>query len=245
MANLCESHDMTTNTIDIRRSNERGIADHGWLKSHHSFSFGQYYDPDHMGFRSLRVINDDKIAPGGGFPMHPHRDMEIFSYIASGAISHEDTMGNKRTLKPGEIQLMSTGKGIKHSEYNPSREEELHLVQIWLTPNELGLTPSYTEWQPSEAQVSEKKVLVISPDGRDSSATIHQDAYVYRVNLSAGEEISHQLAEGRGMWIQVIKGTVQLEDTELQTGDALSTESAELYTLKAQEDVEFLLFDLL
>merc|ERR1712157_369869 len=129
--------------MGIRRSEERGKANHGWLKTYHTFSFANYYDPDHMGFRSLRVINDDKIAPGGGFPMHPHRDMEIFSYIVGGTIGHQDTMGNSKTLRPGEVQLMSTGSGIEHSEFNPSKEEELHLLQIWLTPNQKGLNPSY------------------------------------------------------------------------------------------------------
>jgi quercetin 2,3-dioxygenase len=236
---------MKTETINIRGSKERGFANHGWLKSHHSFSFGEYYDPEHMGFRSLRVINDDRIAPKGGFPMHPHRDMEIFSYVVSGSIHHEDSMGNQRTLKRGEIQLMSAGKGIRHSEYNPSHEEELHLLQIWLIPNTLGLTPSYTEWQRADDQAEFEKVLVISPDGRDSSAIIHQDAFIYLVKLSAEKEISHKLENGRGMWIQVIKGSVSVAGAELHAGDALSTESPDLYTLKAQAGTELILFDLI
>ena len=230
--------------ITIRKSEERGRADHGWLKTYHSFSFANYYDPVHMGFRSLRVINDDKIAPKGGFPMHPHSDMEIFSYIVSGAISHADTMGNSRTLKPGEVQLMSTGSGIRHSEFNPSETEELHLLQIWLTPNKRGLTPSYTEWKPNTEQENAAKTLIISQDGKDASAVINQDAAIYRVKLKPEEQATHALSEGRGMWVQVIKGSVTLNDILLETGDAASTETENTYTLSANTETELLLFDL-
>lgn len=197
-----------------------------------------------MGFRSLRVINDDKIVPKGGFPMHPHRDMEIFSYIVNGQISHSDTMGNSRTLGKGEVQLMSTGAGIEHSEYNPSATEPLHLLQIWITPNQRGLSPSYTEWQSNSEQKNASKVLLISPNGRDGSATIHQDADVYRVKLHQGQQATHTLKEGRGLWIQIVQGEVSVDGELLQTGDALSTESSGIYELKTNSEVELLLFDL-
>ena len=166
----------TKQNITVRRSEERGHANHGWLDSYHSFSFARYYDPAHMGFRSLRVINQDVVAPGGGFPTHPHDNMEIFSYVLRGALSHEDSMGNRKTLHPGEIQLMSAGSGITHSEFNHSASEPVELLQIWLTPAKRNLTPTYTEWRPSEEQANASKTLLISPDGREHSATIHQDA---------------------------------------------------------------------
>ena len=179
----------TTTGLNIRRAGERGHADHGWLNSHHTFSFADYYDPAHMGFRSLRVINDDRVAPGQGFGTHPHRDMEIFSYVLEGTLEHRDSMGNGRQLKPGRIQLMSAGRGITHSEFNPSRDQPLHFLQIWIQPRERGLTPSYTEWHPKPEHADAAKVLVISPDGRDGSATIHQDADIYRIQLKPGQTV--------------------------------------------------------
>ena len=237
---------MKTNAsrFTIRRSAERGHANHGWLDSYHTFSFADYYDPAHMGFRSLRVINQDKVAPGAGFPTHPHREMEIFSYVVSGAIAHKDSMGNGRELLPGQIQLMSAGSGVTHSEFNPSKTEPLHLLQIWILPNTRGLTPSYTEWHPSAESEAENKVLVISPDGREDSATIHQDADVYRVRLKAGETVSHDLAPGRGMWLQLIKGELAADETTLRPGDAASTEKPGLIHFTATGDSEALLFDL-
>jgi len=237
---------MKTNTskFTIRRSAERGHANHGWLDTYHSFSFADYYDPAHMGFRSLRVINQDRVAPGAGFPTHPHRDMEIFSYVVSGAIAHKDSMGNGRELKPGQIQLMSAGSGVTHSEFNPSKTDPLHLLQIWILPEFTGLKPSYTEWHPKPGSDDESKVLVISPDGREESATIHQDALVYMVRLKAGETVSHDLTEGRGLWLQVIKGSLTAGGSRLEAGDALSTETAGSSNFTASEDSEALLFDL-
>lgn len=230
--------------LKIRRSNERGHAQHGWLDSYHTFSFADYYDPAHMGFRSLRVINQDVIAAGAGFPTHPHSDMEIFSYILRGGLQHKDSMGNGRVLLPGQIQLMSAGKGVTHSEFNPSKTEDASLLQIWLRPNERGLTPSYTEWHPDPAKEDEPKVLVISPDGRDGSATIHQDADIYRVRLAAGASVSHEVRVGRGAWFQLIAGTITLNGQTLHPGDAVSTEDGGEWTLTAGEKAEGLLFDL-
>lgn len=234
----------TTSTLTIRRANERGHADHGWLKSNHTFSFADYYDPAHMGFRTLRVINDDQVAPGGGFGTHPHRDMEIFSYVLKGELEHKDSLGNGRVLKPGQIQLMSAGSGVAHSEFNPNRVETAHFLQIWIQPRQRGLEPSYTEWHPKPEHADASKVLVISPDGREDSATIHQDADVYRLRLKAGESVSHELTAGRGAWLQVATGSLTLNGEKLQTGDAASTETPGTLTVTASEPVEALLFDL-
>ena len=232
-----------TSPLTVRRSEERGGANHGWLNTKHSFSFADYYDPAHMGFRSLRVINEDFIAAKGGFPTHPHRDMEIFSYVVEGALAHKDSMGNGRTLKPGQIQLMSAGSGVFHSEFNPG-DTTTHMLQIWIQPRERGLTPSYTEWHPDPAKDGDAKVLVISPDGRDGSATIQQEADVYRIRLQAGDQTAHTLREGRGLWFQLIQGSVTIGDVTLEAGDAVSTERAGDWTVKATQDAEALLFDL-
>lgn len=159
--------------INLRQANERGHADHGWLKSHHTFSFANFYDPQQMGFRSLRVLNEERVSPGGGFRPHPHQNMEIFSYVLEGALKHQDSLGNGRSLEPGQIQLMSAGRGVTHSEFNPSSTEGLHFLQIWIQPRENGLEPSYTEWHPQAHHDEDPKVLVISPDGREGSAIIH------------------------------------------------------------------------
>jgi len=234
----------TETTLNIRRANERGHADHGWLNSRHTFSFADYYDPAHMGFRSLRVINDDRVAPGQGFGTHPHRDMEIFSYVLEGALQHKDSMGNGGVLKPGQIQLMSAGRGVTHSEFNRSRTEPLHFLQIWIQPRERGLTPSYTEWRPKPEQANSAKVLVISPDGRDGSATIHQDAEVHRIRLQPGQSATHELKPGRGAWLQVAEGALALNGVALETGDGASTEESGTLTLVATKPTEALLFDL-
>lgn len=230
--------------LNLRRSQERGHANHGWLDSYHTFSFADYYDPEHMGFRSLRVINQDVIAGGAGFPTHPHRDMEIFSYVLYGALAHKDSMGNGRVLEPGQIQLMSAGRGVTHSEFNPSKTDPASLLQIWIRPREHGLKPSYTEWHPKPEHDSTAKVLVMSPDGREDSATIHQDADVYRVKLRSGESVAHELQAGRGAWFQLINGTVTVNGQAIQPGDAVSTEDAGTLTFTASADAEALLFDL-
>ncbi|MFN0079491.1 MAG: pirin family protein [Prosthecobacter sp.] len=230
--------------LKLRQSNERGHADHGWLDSYHTFSFADYHDPAHMGFRSLRVINQDVIAGGAGFPTHPHRDMEIFSYILYGALAHKDSMGTARTLLPGQIQLMSAGSGVTHSEFNPSKTEPGSLLQIWIRPRQSGLKPSYTEWHPQPEHETAAKVLVISADGREGSATIHQDADIYRVRLATGKSTTHEVRVGRGAWLQLIKGSVTVNSTTLNPGDAASTDDTGTLTITAIEDAEALLFDL-
>lgn len=229
--------------VIVRKSGDRGHADFGWLDSRHSFSFGDYHDPAHMGFRTLRVINQDRVAPEGGFPTHPHRDMEIFSYVLEGALEHKDSMGNGRALKPGQIQLMSAGRGVTHSEFNPSHKEPAHFLQIWILPRERGLTPGYTEWHPRPEHDALPKVLVISPDGREGSATIHQDADIYRIRLSPAGSVNHELVQGRGLWLQVIKGAVRLDGVTLVEGDGASTELGGERVVQAIEPAEALLFD--
>jgi quercetin 2,3-dioxygenase len=234
----------TVNEITVRRASERGHADHGWLKSHHTFSFADYYDPAQMGFRALRVINDDRVAPGMGFGTHPHRDMEIFSYVLEGELAHKDSMGNGRVLQPGQIQLMSAGQGITHSEFNPSRSGPLHFLQIWIQPRERGLTPGYTEWHPKPEDSDAPKVLVISPDGRDGSATIRQDADIYRIRLKPGQTVTHELGAGRGAWLQIADGALAINGIELATGDGASTEQPGTLTLTATRQTEAIFFDL-
>lgn len=231
--------------MKIRKANERGHADHGWLNSHHTFSFADYHDPAHMGFRTLRVINDDRVAAGQGFGTHPHRDMEIFSYVLEGALEHRDSLGNGRILKPGQIQLMSAGRGVSHSEFNPLPDQTSHFLQIWLFPRQRGLEPSYTEWHPRPEHDEAPKVLVISADGRDGSATIHQDADIYRLRLQPGQTVTHELRPGRGAWLQIAAGKVTFNGVALQTGDGASTETPGTLTLTASQPTEALLFDLL
>lgn len=230
--------------ITVRRARERGHADHGWLDTYHTFSFADYYDPAHTGFRTLRVINDDRVEPGRGFSTHPHRDMEIFSYVLEGTIEHKDSMGNGRQLKPGQVQLMSAGRGITHSEFNPSSAEPLRLLQIWIQPRERGLTPSYTEWHPKPEHADASKVLIISTDGREGSAIIHQDADIYRIRLKAGQSVTHELRPGRGVWLQVAAGGVSFQGVSLMAGDGASTGTPGLLTFSSTETCEAILFDL-
>ncbi len=230
--------------ITLRKSEQRGHAQHGWLDSRFSFSFAEYHDPAHMGFRSLRVINDDRVAPGMGFGTHPHRDMEIFSYVLQGALEHKDSMGNGRVLLPGQFQLMSAGSGVTHSEYNPSRTDPVHLLQIWIQPETRGLIPSYTEWHPKPEDAGAGKVLVISADGRQGSAVIHQDADVYLLNLKPGQRVSHVLAEGRGAWVHVADGALVLNGLAMESGDGASSEQVGPLELIASESTQALIFDL-
>ncbi len=236
--------DPSAMNLTLRRSAERGHADHGWLDSRHTFSFADYHDPAHMGLRMLRVINQDTVAPAAGFPTHPHRDMEIFSYVLGGALQHQDSMGNGRTLRPGEIQLMSAGTGVTHSEFNPSRTDPLHFLQIWIVPDRRGLTPSYTEWKPTDEQRRAQDVVVISPDGRDGSAVIHQDTIVRRLSLPAGAATSHTNGKGRATWVQLISGSLQIGDRVLAAGDGVSTEDQGSMAITAKTAAEALLFDL-
>lgn len=230
--------------LTVRRSAERSHANHDWLQTWHSFSFADYHDPKHMGFRSLRVINQDIIAPGGGFPPHGHRDMEIFSYVLEGTLEHRDSLGNQAQVKPGQIQVMSAGAGVKHSEFNPSKSERLQILQVWILPDRANLKPRYAEWTPTPEQLAAPKVLIISEDGRGGSAQISQDAAVYRVKSAVAGSVGHDLAAGRGLWFQLIAGSVTIGGLTLEPGDAVSSEEAGWYEFVAPGPMEALLFDL-
>jgi quercetin 2,3-dioxygenase len=208
---------MTAMMMNIRRANERGHADHGWLDSHHTFSFANYYDPAHMGFRGLRVINDDRVEAGRGFGAHPHEDMEIISYVLDGALAHKDSTGTKAVIRPGDVQRMSAGTGVVHSEFNASNADEVHFLQIWIMPGKRGVTPGYEQKAFTDKQG--KLVLVASPDGRDGSLSINADARVFAGELAAGERASLTIAGGRGVWIHVARGKVRLWRTARQRGD--------------------------
>lgn len=229
--------------LNIRASNERGHADHGWLNSFHTFSFASYHDPEHMGFRSLRVINEDWVAPGQGFGMHPHQNMEIITYVVKGAIAHKDSLGNEEILRPGEIQRMTAGSGIVHSEMNPSDTEQLHLLQIWILPNRRNLIPSY-EQKVIPAGLPGQLVLIGSPDGRDGSVSINQDVRLFQGLLSAGGNIIHPLEMGRATWLQLVKGAVSVNGNKLTAGDAIAAEDESSVDITAHEESEFLIFDL-
>lgn len=230
--------------LNIRRSQDRGFADHGWLVARHTFSFADYRDPKHRGFRSLRVINQDLVAPGSGFPTHGHREMEIFTYVLAGAIEHRDSLGNQARLHPGQVQVMSAGTGVQHSEYNPSATERLHLLQVWIQPDRTGLPPRYAEWTPPPERLALPKVLIISRDGRDGSAQISQDVEVYRVKTAGPGTIPHELRPGRGLWFQLIGGEVEVGAVKLAAGDAVSSEQAGSFAFTSNGPVEALLFDL-
>ena len=229
--------------ITLRPSAARGHADHGWLDSFHTFSFADYHDPAHMSFRTLRVINEDRVAPGMGFGTHPHRDMEILTYILAGRLAHKDSMGNGREITVGQLQAMSAGTGITHSEFNPSRTEPVHLLQIWITPDRKGHTPRYAEWSPGAVEIG-TRTLLASPDGRDGSAAIHQDALLYLVKLDASGEVSHPIAPGRAAWVQVMRGSLSVNGEALAAGDGAAVESESAIRLQTTEGAEALLFDL-
>jgi quercetin 2,3-dioxygenase len=230
--------------ITIRPGNERGGGDYGWLNTHHTFSFDQYYDQRFMGFRSLRVINEDSVQPGHGFPMHPHRDMEIITYLLEGKLEHNDSMGNGSIIRPGDGQRMSAGRGVRHSEANPSKTEAAHLLQIWILPSERGLEPSYEQKAFPAAEKRGKLRLIAGPDGKDGSVTIHQDARLYVALLSPGQQVQHDLAPGRYAWLQVAKGAVELNGKPLSQGDGAAVSEEPKLTIKGTEDAEILLFDL-
>ncbi|MDJ0705785.1 MAG: pirin family protein [Leptolyngbyaceae cyanobacterium MO_188.B28] len=231
--------------ITIRPANERGVANFGWLDSRHTFSFGEYYDPSHMGFSALRVINEDKVQPGQGFGTHGHRDMEIISYVLEGALEHKDSIGNGSVIRPGDVQRMSAGAGIMHSEYNASKMEPVHFLQIWILPNQRRLEPSYEQ---THFEVEEKQGqlrLVGSQEGRDGSVTIHQDVDLYAANLSEGDQVSHSIADGRSLWVQVARGAVSLNGQVLAAGDGAAVSEEERITLTGAADkVEVLVFDM-
>ena len=229
--------------LRLRPAEERGKADHGWLKSNFSFSFADYYDPEHMQFENLRVINDDDIAGGGGFPMHPHRNAEIFSYVLEGAIEHTDTMGNGSQVAAGGIQYMSAGSGVRHSEFNPSKTEPMRLLQVWLLPNELDATPQYDTLDLTPEDKDGKLKLFLSGDGRDGSIHARVDTDVYAATLNGDQRIDFDLTPGRKAWVQVARGNVTINGMELRRGDGLAVEDAGLLEFSNGEDAEFLLFD--
>ena len=227
----------------IRRADDRGQFDHGWLKTWHSFSFADYHDERNMGFDALRVINQDIVHPGRGFGTHGHRDMEIITYVIRGAVEHEDSMGNKERVPAGDVQRMTAGTGVRHSEFNPSNEEELELLQIWILPERKGLEPSYE--QRSFASRGEGLQLIVSPDGRGDSLKVHQDVEMHAARLTQGESICHAIAPGRSAWVQVVHGELQVVGGEiLRSGDGLAVADQAELQLNAQSDAELILFDL-
>ena len=230
--------------IAIKRSADRGHLDHGWLDTYHSFSFGEYYDPRNMGYRSLRVINEDVVAPGQGFGTHPHRDMEIITYVLEGALEHRDSMGNHGVIRPGELQRMSAGTGVRHSEFNHSKTEPVHLLQIWIMPDTEGVKPSYEE-KKIDAQPG-KLQLMAAKNASNGTATIHQDAKVYVAKLAQGQSVEHEIAPGRGAYIHVARGAATVNGNQLKHGDAIAVEQETRIRIsnESAEQTEVLLFDL-
>jgi len=230
--------------MKIRRAGDRGLADHGWLKSFHTFSFADYNDPAHMGFRALRVINDDRVAAGKGFGTHGHRDMEILSYVLEGALEHKDSMGTGSVIKPGDVQRMTAGTGVTHSEKNASTSEPVHFLQIWILPEARDIAPGYEQKAFSTEEKRGKLRLVASHDGREGSVTVHQDVDLYAGLLDDGERASFEVKPGRGAWVHVASGAVELAGTRLVTGDAAAIEEAGTYELAGKDHGEILVFDL-
>jgi hypothetical protein len=230
--------------ITIRRADDRGRAKFDWLDSRHSFSFGHYYDPQHMGFRALRVINEDRVSPGGGFAPHGHKDMEIVSYVLSGALEHKDSIGTGSVIRPGDVQRMSAGTGITHSEYNASKSEPVHFLQIWIMPAKQGIKPGYEQRAfPTDSRRGSLRLLGAS-DGRDGAITLHQDAEIYGAILDDGAGVTHALRPGRGAWVQVARGDATVNGHELHAGDGAAIEDEREITLSAVKSAEVLLFDL-
>jgi redox-sensitive bicupin YhaK (pirin superfamily) len=230
--------------IQIYKSNDRGHADHGWLDSRFSFSFAEYYDPEHVQFRTLRVMNDDRIAGGGGFPTHPHRDMEIVTYVLEGALAHKDSMGNGSLIRPGDVQYMSAGTGVAHSEFNASQKDPVHMYQIWMFPDKKNYAPVYDQKHFSEAEKHGRLRLVVSPDGREGSVKIRQDNQLYATVLGPGESVKHELGPDRHAYVQVARGSVTLNGKELDTGDGAAISEEKTLQLTGVKNAEVLLFDL-
>lgn len=230
--------------ITVRRGSDRGVTRLDWLASFHSFSFGQYHDPAHMGFRTLRVINEDKVHSEGGFGTHPHRDMEILSYVLEGSLEHRDNLGNHSVIRRNEIQLMSAGTGVQHSEFNPSERDPVHFFQIWIIPEKRGLSPTYQQKLFPERERKNTLRLVASHDGREGSLKIHQDAEIFLANLEEGQEITWILRPGRGAWIQMTRGELLLGGVQIKAGDGASIEKEKELSLSAKSNAEFFLFDL-
>ncbi|HEY5921830.1 MAG TPA: pirin family protein [Kofleriaceae bacterium] len=230
--------------IQLRRAQERGQYDHGWLKTAHTFSFADYYDPRHMGFRVLRVINEDYVAGGRGFGMHPHHDMEIVTYVLEGELGHRDSMGNGSVIRPGDVQRMSAGTGVTHSEQNSSKTQRVHLLQIWILPDKQGYPPSYEQKAFSDADRRNQLRLVASSDGRDGSVTIHQDATISAALLSPGQRVEHTLGKTRFAWVQVARGSIDIAGTKLTAGDGAAIRGPGALPITGVDDAELLLFDL-
>ncbi len=228
----------------LRPSHERGHVNHGWLDSYFTFSFADYHDPDHMQFRSLRVINEDRVAPGQGFGMHQHRDMEIFTYVIEGVLAHKDSMGHASSIKAGQIQKITAGRGISHSEFNGSNKDPVHLLQIWIIPSPLGLTPSYEEYTLPVPDEKNALILMGSSLGEKNVVKFNQDVLVYRGVLAAGKTAEYDLKSGRGAWIQMVKGKLSVNGTGLTAGDGAAIENEKEIFFQSQKDCEFLLFDL-
>jgi redox-sensitive bicupin YhaK (pirin superfamily) len=231
--------------LTVRKAGERGHANHGWLDTYHTFSFADYQDPREMGFGALRVINDDKVQPGQGFGTHGHRDMEIITYVLEGALEHKDSMGNGSVIRPGDVQRMSAGTGVRHSEFNPSREERVHLLQIWIEPRITGVRPSYEEKQFGTAEKKGRLRLIASPDGREGSVTIHQDAHVYAALLDGKDKIAHPLAPGRRAYVHIARGAVKVNGVELKGGDGAKIAGESEIEFSGAKQAELLLFDLI
>jgi redox-sensitive bicupin YhaK (pirin superfamily) len=230
--------------IHIRKSEERGHADHGWLNTRFTFSFADYFDPDHVEFRTLRVMNDDRVAGGGGFPTHPHKDMEIVTYVLEGALEHRDSMGNGSVIKPGDVQYMSAGTGVAHSEFNASKDKTVHLYQIWMYPDKKGYKPTYDQKHFSDDEKRGKLRLLASPDGREGSVKIRQNNELYATVLCPGEAVTHELQPDRHAYIQVTRGSVTLNGKTLETGDGAAISKEKRLELAGVKDAEVLLFDL-
>jgi redox-sensitive bicupin YhaK (pirin superfamily) len=230
--------------ITLRPANERGHNNLGWLDTYHTFSFDTYFDPDHMGFRTLRVINEDRVHPGSGFGTHPHRDMEIITYVLEGALEHKDSMGNGSTIRPGEVQRMSAGTGVTHSEFNHSPTEAVHLLQIWILPEKRGLAPSYEQKEFKAEEKQGKLRLIAARVGRDSAVTIHQDVELFVALLESGEKVEHRLRTNRHAWVQVARGAIRLNEVTLNAGDGAAVSADRNLTFQGIQSAEMLLFDL-